>query len=1085
MGDVEVGNVKVRIRALLDGFKSSIDQAKTAVKDLGNSAKVSARGMTDLGQAGEALKNQLWAVKERAKLLGKEYDANAAKADALRRAIEELTLEGHKAEEQEMQKLAAEYRQTVQEMKRAEQASLSLSERLKSQAEGFRTVAVAAGAAFAAIIYGMKTSTEASNQAKAGLLGLDSVARSFGQDADRAKQAAIDLAEDGLAPMTTYAVGLKNLLSSGLGLPEAIKLLEAFKDRAAFGRNAAISFDQAIINLTQSFKTEQSELGDASGLTENYSKLIERGAQILGKKTTELTNAERAQAKYLAILEASIPYEGDAARAADTAAGAQARLGSQALQLRQAIGDSLEPALKDLLAAFTPVVKSSVDWVKANPELVKSLALVTAALTGLVAAAGALGLALPGIIAGVGLLVTPVGLAATALAGLATGATLAKAALDGQAEAQERELANAKALLDEYQELSKKATLTANEKARLAEVSSQLARLFPSMVEGIDSERGAIIDVTEALKEWNKQMEQAARNRRGAALVRLDQLASQEADYSAALLMGRRFVALLEGELKKNKPDWNAIRRAWGDIPENVRALFPEEWRAATKEGLRDWVGDLKGSLSDLVVRLNKVRQAAADAKAALVEDKPGSPAKPKAGAAGVPSSSGTLDQEFSKKLRELQDRLKLGELTTDTYAAAVAELAKEYEKAGGKALDFKLAAMEAADAVEELNRKARGPEGFDLNQYLLQQIRSVDDEVIAAAQKEIFEKIARAGLEAGRKATVEALREQQRKELDEARAAVTADREAGGIADGIAGLRQLDEVLAQNTTAIAEANVVTQEYVKNIAALKAVWESVWQANTQVVKDFVVSFLEGTASIGDFWKQLRHNMLVGWVNSIHEMMKQGKTLTDALRTSFTSLTEILKVNFGNLWGFVQKVGLQVFGVIKTVFMGLLNGIWAVLQALWAIPIVGPILAIAAAAAVANAIANFANSVGAVFNPGGQPKAGEPPKAGSSGTQISEITGPTRDLLVSLLKPLDQLPNFFSRLLETNIEIRDILRAGLGVSRGQMQLAAAGAGGGCHIDNLTVTATFADTSSLDRFARMLAEVSTSVTRGNGG
>ncbi len=376
------------------------DNASPAIKKLEQSVQGAKSRIEDLGRSGEDLHNVMWAINQRSQLLGKAYDTNAAKAAALRQTIEQLTLEGHRAEEKAMQDLAAQYRQATQAMEDTRRSTMTLSERLHEQARGFRAIGIAAGAAFAGIVVAIRDSVSAYNAAQAGFLGLDTVAQSLGMSLDEAREGAKSLAKDGLAPVATYATGLRDLLTAGLGLQESIRLIEVFKDRAAFGRKETISFTEAITNLTQSFKTERSQLADNSGMVENYNQILERGAQILGKKVTELTNAERAQAKYLAILEMSTAYEGNAARMANELQGAQSRLSQGVLDLRQNIGRALEPDLKDALQVLGNIVDVIAKWVDENPELARTILAISVALTGLGTALGATALILPSLIDG-------------------------------------------------------------------------------------------------------------------------------------------------------------------------------------------------------------------------------------------------------------------------------------------------------------------------------------------------------------------------------------------------------------------------------------------------------------------------------------------------------------------------------------------------------------------------------------------------------------------------------------------------------------------------------------------------------------
>lgn len=64
-------------------------------------------------------------------------------------------------------------------------------------------------------------------------------------------------------------------------------------------------------------------------------------------------------------------------------------------------------------------------------------------------------------------------------------------------------------LIDEYEELSNKTSLTEKESRKLRDVSRELASIFPKTAKGIDQQTGALTLNIEKLKEYNKQAQAA------------------------------------------------------------------------------------------------------------------------------------------------------------------------------------------------------------------------------------------------------------------------------------------------------------------------------------------------------------------------------------------------------------------------------------------------------------------------------------------------------------------------------------------------------------------------------------------------
>lgn len=258
-------------------------------------------------------------------------------------------------------------------------------------------VTASAGVATYSLIGMMDRSISSANKYQAALTGLNSVATAFGHNAGRAEQAAKDLANDGLMTVTDAATGLKNLLASGFSLDQATTLMKRFKDSAAFGRQSALSFGQAVSSATEGVKNGNSILVDNAGVTKNLSNMLtEAGysAQDLSKATTD---AGVRQALFNGILKETNAQSGDAAKLADSAAGKQAVWAAQTEVLNQKIGMALQPALLSLLQTMTPIITSIADWVSRNPELAAGLVIGTTAVVGLTTVVGTLALAVAGL----------------------------------------------------------------------------------------------------------------------------------------------------------------------------------------------------------------------------------------------------------------------------------------------------------------------------------------------------------------------------------------------------------------------------------------------------------------------------------------------------------------------------------------------------------------------------------------------------------------------------------------------------------------------------------------------------------------
>lgn len=217
-----------------------------------------------------------------------------------------------------------------------------------------------------AAAYGMKKAIDASNELNNALLGLNSVAKAFKQDTDKAKQAAIDLAKDGLMSVKEAASGLKNLLATGFSLPEAINLMNTFKDSAAFNRQGMLGFGQAIEGATQGIKNQNSIMVDNAGITKNLS-IILKDAGFSQQDLSRVTqDASVRQALYNGLLKEGSIFQGDAARLSETLAGKQEALKTQIFMLTAAIGDQLKPTM-------TMIIETTSIFIGKISELVNKI----------------------------------------------------------------------------------------------------------------------------------------------------------------------------------------------------------------------------------------------------------------------------------------------------------------------------------------------------------------------------------------------------------------------------------------------------------------------------------------------------------------------------------------------------------------------------------------------------------------------------------------------------------------------------------------------------------------------------------------
>lgn len=204
------------------------------------------------------------------------------------------------------------------------------------------------------------------------------------QEMSRAGQAALKLGFDDEAASAAFA----KLFKVTKDTAQANKELQIAMDLA---RNKGIDLDAAVKILTLTHAGATKEL-KAQGIA-------------IDENASALENIDKI----------SKSVTGSAGKYAETAKGQWEILTNSINNAKSALGAALAPVLASIVQKIQPVLDKVLAWIEANPELVKQIFLFAAAVSAVVAAAGALGLILPAILSGFSFLLSPVGLVTLAV----------------------------------------------------------------------------------------------------------------------------------------------------------------------------------------------------------------------------------------------------------------------------------------------------------------------------------------------------------------------------------------------------------------------------------------------------------------------------------------------------------------------------------------------------------------------------------------------------------------------------------------------------------------------------------------------
>jgi phage-related protein len=185
---------------------------------------------------------------------------------------------------------------------------------------------------------------------------LEIVSPKFGQSAERAKQVAKELATELKLGVGTTAESLQNLFKSGLNIDQASDLLRRFNNEAITGKSSSISLDDAVRNLSFAYNTQNSALGNMSGVVENFSDIQEKGLLVLqkqgkylGETVGKLDEAGKKEAQYAGIIELTNLTLGSSAKFQGTYTDNLQKLAVESKNASVELGQNLEPAFNEVI----------------------------------------------------------------------------------------------------------------------------------------------------------------------------------------------------------------------------------------------------------------------------------------------------------------------------------------------------------------------------------------------------------------------------------------------------------------------------------------------------------------------------------------------------------------------------------------------------------------------------------------------------------------------------------------------------------------------------------------------------------------
>jgi phage-related protein len=191
-------------------------------------------------------------------------------------------------------------------------------------------------------------SSQAANDLAKAMTTLDIIAPRFGESGAKAQESAKALGEELRIGTGAAAEGLQNLLKSGLDLDTAGELMRRFTNEAITGKSSSISLGQAVQNLSFAYATNNSALGNLSGVSENFSDIIKKGEEALLKEGVAAGDITEDMAKLKGMMDLTNLTMGSAERFTGTLIDKQAQLDIEMTKLKETIGNGLNVVMAQL-----------------------------------------------------------------------------------------------------------------------------------------------------------------------------------------------------------------------------------------------------------------------------------------------------------------------------------------------------------------------------------------------------------------------------------------------------------------------------------------------------------------------------------------------------------------------------------------------------------------------------------------------------------------------------------------------------------------------------------------------------------------
>jgi len=209
----------------------------------------------------------------------------------------------------------------------------------------FRNFALLAAFATRPLVNAIRNSMNSYIEYEEAIQGTISMGHKFNVSTEQTHVAVSNLTSDGIFKLTDATKALRNLMSTGIGLDQSIKTLNALRDAAAFNRQGTLEYGEAIVGATDGIKNMISRMVDNAGITKNISNILKEQAALYGLNTEAMSEQQKVMLITQGIIKEATVFQGDAARMSNTAAGSVDKMAVAVERANKAFGEMITNSL--------------------------------------------------------------------------------------------------------------------------------------------------------------------------------------------------------------------------------------------------------------------------------------------------------------------------------------------------------------------------------------------------------------------------------------------------------------------------------------------------------------------------------------------------------------------------------------------------------------------------------------------------------------------------------------------------------------------------------------------------------------------